>query len=105
VTPAIDPFVITTGATDIIDPTKRDDDLLATFSPTASESRPVDVVAPGVSVESARVPGSTVDRTYPASRTSDGRFTRGSGRPRACTESPRVASGEPVMAASTSPRP
>ncbi len=78
VNPATDPWVITVGATDINNPSTRSDDALAPFSAQASSWRPVDVVAPGTSVVSSRVPGSMVDTLYPESRTTDG-FTKGSG--------------------------
>lgn len=78
VNPATDPFVITVGASDINNPSYRSDDVLAPFSALASSARPVDVVAPGTSIVSSRVPGSMVDTLYPESRTTDG-FTKGSG--------------------------
>ena len=63
---------------------RRDDDVVADFSQRGSLERTPDLVAPGRSMESLRVPGSFVDEHYPTARvtTRDGgepRFFRGSG--------------------------
>jgi len=79
ISPAYDPFVLTVGAIDVNQPSRTTDDKLATYSSVGDASRPVDVVAPGTSIESLRVPGSTVDTNYPESRSADGTETRGSG--------------------------
>ncbi len=79
VNPATDPYVITVGATDIKKPSWRSDDVLAPFTAQASSARPVDVVAPGTSIVSSRVPGSFVDTTYPDSLSSSDTGTKGSG--------------------------
>jgi serine protease AprX len=66
--PAIDPYVMSVGATDDRGTAGVGDDVLATFSawgtPPLSSPRP-DFVAPGRRIVSVRVPGSTLDRLYP----------------------------------------
>ena len=79
INPATDPFALTVGAIDVNQPAVPLDDKLATYSATASAARGVDVLAPGTSILSSRVPGSTVDTQYPKSRSADGKFTKGSG--------------------------
>jgi serine protease AprX len=68
VTPGIDPYVITVGATDDQGSAALTDDRLAWFSawgtPTDGTPKP-DLVAPGRRLISLRVPGSALDRLYP----------------------------------------
>jgi len=67
VTPGIDPYVITVGATDDRGTLWRDDDMLAWFSAWGSRdsnAKP-DLVAPGRRLVSLRVPGSTLDMLFP----------------------------------------
>ena len=67
VTPGIDPYVITVGATDDRGTLDRGDDVFAWFSAwgsSASTPKP-DLVAPGRRLVSIRVPGSTLDMLYP----------------------------------------
>jgi serine protease AprX len=67
VTPGIDPYVITVGATDDRGTVERDDDVFAWFSAwggSGSNAKP-DLVAPGRRLVSVRVPGSTLDTLYP----------------------------------------
>jgi serine protease AprX len=67
VTPGIDPYVITVGATDDRGTLGRADDMLAWFSAWGSpdsNAKP-DLVAPGRRLVSLRVPGSTLDMLYP----------------------------------------
>jgi serine protease AprX len=63
VTPGIDPYVITVGATDDRGTRTRDDDVLAWFSAWGDvDSNPKpDLVAPGRRLVSVRVEGSTLD--------------------------------------------
>jgi serine protease AprX len=65
--PAVNPYVISVGATD----TKADqhiyNDVVADFS-SCGTNRTVDVVAPGRSIESLRVPNSTADVAFPDAR-------------------------------------
>ena len=67
-TPGIDPYVITAGATDDRGTIDRGDDVFAWFSSwgngSGSTAKP-DLVAPGRRVPSLRVPGSSLDTLYP----------------------------------------
>lgn len=77
--PAIDPYVLTVGAADMGRfASSAHDDVVADFSSVGTAARRVDVVAPGVSLIGARVPGSTVDTEHPDARVSATQF-RGSG--------------------------
>jgi serine protease AprX len=68
VTPGVDPYVVTVGATDDQDTVTLTDDLLGWFSawgvPTDSSSKP-DLVGPGRRIVSLRVPGSSLDTRLP----------------------------------------
>ena len=80
--PGDDPLVITAGSADDHTTPALGDDTLAAFSgtgPTASNgiAKP-DLLAPGKSVVSVRVPGSTIDESAPSARVGDNYFT-GSG--------------------------
>jgi serine protease AprX len=75
--PAADPFVIATGATDMRETVDPADDGVADFS-SRSLFRSPDVVAPGTSMVSLRVPGSALDIEFPGARV-DGSYFRGSG--------------------------
>jgi len=75
--PAADPFVIAVGATDTFGTVDPADDRVADFS-SRSRYRSPDVVAPGSSIVSLRVPGSALDLEYPEARVGAGHF-RGSG--------------------------
>ena len=66
--PATDPFVLTVGAADINDPLQTADDVVAPYSAVGTAARRVDLLAPGTSITSLRVPGGFVDTTYPESR-------------------------------------
>ncbi|MEO8292054.1 MAG: S8 family peptidase [Actinomycetota bacterium] len=79
--PADDPFVLTVGAVDVKGTPARDDDVVAPFSsrgPTQDGFRKPDLVAPGITIVSARVPGSTIDQLHPLARVGDSYF-KGSG--------------------------
>jgi serine protease AprX len=75
--PAVDPYVLAVGAADINDANLLGCATVAPFS-SRSSSRPVDVVAPGVSIQSLRDPGSAIDQAHPDAVV-DTRFFRGSG--------------------------
>jgi serine protease AprX len=80
--PADDPFVVTVGAVRDNTTVNTNDDTVANFSgagPTASNglAKP-DLAAPGGSVVSSRVPGSTVDNAFPSARIGTSYF-KGSG--------------------------
>ena len=76
--PAADYYALSVGATVPNGTTDPSDDTLATFTNLASDGRILDVLAPGTSIPSLRVPGSNIDNTYPSARVSDTLF-RGSG--------------------------
>ena len=77
--PAIDPYVLTVGAADMgRNATSSLDDEVADFSSVGTAARRVDVVAPGVSLVGARVPGSAADTEHPEARVGTTQF-RGSG--------------------------
>ena len=63
--PAIDPYVIAVGAIDHNGTEKREDDRQASFSSVGSASRRPDILAPGRSIVSYRVPGSYLDEEHP----------------------------------------
>ena len=79
VSPATDPFVITVGSVDTNDPYTLADDALAPFSSVGTTARGVDVLAPGTSITSLRVPASMVDTLYPDSRAVFDMYAKGSG--------------------------
>ena len=63
--PAYSPRILAVGADDPIGTVTRTDDVIPAFATHGTEARGVDVIAPGVSVASLRVPGSYVDTYYP----------------------------------------
>ena len=64
--PAIDPYVLTVGAADMgTSVTSPVDDKTAAFSSVGTAERRVDLLAPGVSLIGARVPGSAADAGPP----------------------------------------
>ena len=76
--PAYDPYVLAVGASDTGGTVGASDDLVPDFSSRGDSSRRVDLVAPGRSIASLRVPGSYVDEAHPSARVGD-RFFKGSG--------------------------
>jgi serine protease AprX len=79
--PAIDPWVLSVGAADTKGTISAADDSVANFSSTGKASwvgRGPDVVAPGISLPSLRVPGGKADTGFPGARIGD-RFFKGSG--------------------------
>jgi len=80
--PAADPYVIAVGAVDHRGTDDLRDDQVASFSNGGSSARRPDLLAPGKSVVSVRVPGSAADRHHPeglVTGDASGRFFRGSG--------------------------
>lgn len=77
--PAYDPYVIAVGAQDLGRAGDRSDDQVTSFSSRGDGRRNPDLVAPGVDLESLRVPGSTVDLLVGPGTSSGPRFLRGSG--------------------------
>lgn len=76
--PATDPYVIAVGAADTRGTYPVSDDSVPSFSTRGVGERNPDLVAPGKSVVSLRVPGSHVDLEYDEGRVGS-RFFRGSG--------------------------
>jgi serine protease AprX len=76
--PAADYWVIAVGAAVPNGTTDPADDTLGTFTNLATNGRPIDVLAPGISVASLRVPGSNIDNAYASARVGDTLF-KGSG--------------------------
>ena len=76
--PAADYFAVSVGATAPNGTTAPGDDTLATFTNTSTNGRPLDVVAPGTSIASLRVPGSNIDNAFSTARMGETLF-RGSG--------------------------
>ncbi len=77
--PAQDPYVIAVGADDTQGTATVLDDQIPAFSTRGDGVRNPDLVAPGVSVQGLRVPGSYVDHTYGSTAAFGERFFRGSG--------------------------
>ncbi len=80
--PAIDPHVIAVGAADPNGTVDLSDDVVADFTNGGSAERRPDLLAPGRSIVSLRVPGSYIDTTSPEGRVEGDdtqRFFRGSG--------------------------
>jgi serine protease AprX len=80
--PAVDPHVIAVGASDQMGTDTLADDTVADFTSGGSAERRPDVVAPGRSIVSLRVPGSYADTMSPEGRVegdASGRYFRGSG--------------------------
>lgn len=78
--PGSDPWIVTVGATDTMGTADVSDDVVPDWSSSQDfrkYAKP-EVVAPGVSVVSQRVPGSTIDQEYAAARVDDHYFS-GSG--------------------------
>ena len=76
--PAADYYALAVGATVPNGTTDPSDDTLAPFTNVSTDGRPHDVLAPGNSIPSLRVPGSNIDNAYPSARTGETLF-RGSG--------------------------
>ncbi len=75
--PAIDPFVLAVGAVDPYSDRHRDERTVPSWSGDGDGTRNPDLIAPGRSIQSYRVPGSTIDNEVPSAR--DGDLFRGSG--------------------------
>lgn len=80
--PAVDPHVLSVGALDPRGTPAVEDDVVADFTNGGNPQRRPDLVAPGRSIVSLRVPGSYADTMSPEGRVEGdvtGRFFRGSG--------------------------
>ena len=94
--PAVDPHVLAVGAVDDAGTNKHADDAVADFTNGGNATRRPDVLAPGRSVVSLRVPGSYVDTMHPeglVAGDASHRFFRGSGTSQATA----VVSGEVAL--------
>jgi serine protease AprX len=101
--PAVDPHILAVGASDHLGTAAADDDVVADFTNGGNDTRRPDVLAPGKSVVSLRVPGSYVDTAHPEGRLAaddTGRFFRGSGTSQAAA----VVSGEAALLFSAQPK-
>ena len=96
--PAFDPYIIAVGADNTHGTTDMTDDNVASFSSRGDGWRDPDVVAPGKSVVSLRVPGSFIDDQHPEARVGDLYF-RGSGTSQAAA----VVSGAAALVISQRP--
>jgi serine protease AprX len=101
--PAVDPYVLAVGAVDHVGTQLDRDDVVADFSNGGSSSRRPDLLAPGKSVVSLRVPGSLADTAHPeglVTGDTSGRFFRGSGTSQAAA----VVSGAVALLLQDRPR-
>ncbi len=92
--PAVSPYVIATGALN----GRAVRDGVATWSSSGNAGRAPDLVAPGKSIVSLRVPGSTLDQENPQAIVDD-RFMKGSGTSQAAA----VMSGSVALLLSAHP--
>ncbi len=76
--PATNPYVIAVGADATGGTTRTNDDYIPDWSNCGTLGRSVDVVAPGKTIASLRVPGSYADVNYPGARLDNNLF-KGSG--------------------------
>jgi serine protease AprX len=90
--PASDPYVLSVGAVDTKSTAKASDDSVPTWGTRGTNTRHVDVVAPGVSVLGLRVPNGYADERNPQARVGD-RFAKASGTSQAAA----VVSGEVAL--------
>ena len=101
--PAVDPHILAVGASDHQGSDTTVDDVVADFTNGGNATRRSDVLAPGKSVVSLRVPGSYIDVAHPEGRLAGddaGRFFRGSGTSQAAA----VVSGEAALLFSAQPK-
>jgi serine protease AprX len=101
--PAIDPHVLAVGAVDHKGTARTGDDVVAAFTNGGSSTRRPDLLAPGKSVVSLRVPNSYVDTFHPEGRVPGDlaqRYFRGSGTSQASA----VVSGEAALLFQANPR-
>jgi serine protease AprX len=97
--PAYDPYVIAVGASDPKGTITRADDEVPAWSSAGDGLRNPDLVAPGKSIVSLRVPGSGIDTIAPGGRVGE-RFFRGSGTSQAAA----VVSGSVALLLDQRPR-
>ena len=97
--PARSPYVIAVGADDTRGTADPADDLVPSWGTRGTNTRHVDVVAPGVSVLGLRVPNGYADERNPLARVGT-RFARASGTSQAAA----VVSGEVALLLQARPR-
>jgi subtilisin family serine protease len=97
--PAYDPYVLAIGAQDPKGTVDVTDDEVPAWSSAGDGLRNPDLVAPGKSLVSLRVPGSTLDVAHPEGRVGVSRFFRGSGTSQAAA----VVSGGVALVLSRRP--
>ncbi|MFN2544890.1 MAG: S8 family serine peptidase [Actinomycetota bacterium] len=100
--PGDDPFVVTVGAADLKNTGDRSDDVVAPFSsvgPTQDGVSKPDLVAPGVTIVSARDMGSTIDTAYPDARMPNLSYFKGTGTSQAAA----IVSGVAALAFQANP--
>ncbi len=90
--PAYNPYVLAVGASDTKGTYDSSDDVVPAWSSKGDGTRNPDLVAPGKSVVSLRVPGSHIDMRHPEGRVNE-RFFRGSGT----SEAAAVVSGAAAL--------
>ncbi|MCP5032907.1 MAG: S8 family serine peptidase, partial [Actinomycetia bacterium] len=88
--PAIDPYVLAVGASDDTTGLDEENQPVPAWSSRGSKSRKPDLVAPGRSIASYRVPGSTADVANPSARYGNDLFI-GSGTSQAAAVTSGVA--------------
>lgn len=98
--PAQDPFIIAVGADHPMGTASTADDEIPTFSSRGDGIRNPDFVAPGVSLQGLRVPGSYIDREFGDVARLGSRFFRGSGTSQAAA----LVSGAIATMLSRNPR-
>ncbi len=96
--PAMSPLVIAVGASDPRDTVGTLDDVVPSFAQHGNSTRGADVIAPGVSVISLRVPGGFVDQNVTAGKIGT-RFQQASGT----SQSTAVVSGLAALLVSKFP--
>ncbi len=77
--PAMNPNLLAVGADDLKGTSATSDDVVPTWSSRGDGVRNPDLVSPGLSLQSLRVPGSYIDATYGSTGQVSDRFFRGSG--------------------------
>jgi serine protease AprX len=97
--PAFDPFVIAVGADNTQGTNDAKDDVIPSWSARGDATRRPDLVAPGASVVSLRVPGSHLDLANPSALVGTSRFFKGSGTSQAAA----VVSGAAALLISQRP--
>ena len=94
--PAVDPWVLAVGSSDHQGTPSGVDDRVGAWTSSGTDARRPDLLAPGKSVVSLRVPGSAADVEHPEGRVAgdaEGRYFRGTGT----SQSAAVVSGAAAL--------